>query len=217
MILEFIIAFIIAYLIGAIPFAIIIGKTFYGIDVRKHGSGNAGATNTIRVLGLNAGLPVLILDALKGFLAVKIAYIFYLRGILTGESYINLEIILGFAAIIGHVLPIYIGFKGGKGISTLLGIGLTIFTFPALIGLGIFMVIFILTRYVSLGSIITAISFPAISIFLFNMGYPSQVIFSVSVAILVPITHTKNIIRLFKGEESKIDIFAKKKIPIDKR
>jgi glycerol-3-phosphate acyltransferase PlsY len=209
MIIEFTIAVIFAYLIGSIPFAIIIGKSFYNIDVRKFGSGNAGATNTIRVLGLKAGLPVLLLDAAKGFLGVKIAYLFYLQGAVADEAYINLEIILGIATVLGHIFPVYVKFQGGKGIATLLGVGLTLFTFPTLIGLGIFVIIFILTKYVSLGSIISALLFPFISIFLFKFGCTSQVIFAVAIAIIVPLTHKKNIIRLIRGEESKLYLFKK--------
>ncbi|RMG78149.1 MAG: glycerol-3-phosphate 1-O-acyltransferase, partial [Bacteroidetes bacterium] len=148
---EHIIAIVIAYLMGSIPTAVWIGKIFYGIDVREYGSGNAGATNTFRVLGKKAGIPVLIIDILKGFFAVKLSYLFG-GDILSHNQLINFQLTLGLAALLGHIFPIYVGFRGGKGIATLLGIMIAIHYQAALISFAIFTVIFIASKYVSLSS-----------------------------------------------------------------
>jgi acyl phosphate:glycerol-3-phosphate acyltransferase len=199
----------IAYLVGSIPTAVWIGKIFYRIDVREYGSGNAGATNTFRVLGKKAGIPVLIIDVLKGWGSVKLAY--FVESYLPGsEAFINFQLALAIAALVGHIFPIYVGFRGGKGIATLLGIGISIHIYAALICITIFIILLIITRYVSLSSIISGIAFPFIIFFLFKNTVPSLNIFAVSVAVMVVVTHQKNIERLLKGEESKTYLFKKK-------
>lgn len=200
---------VLAYLIGSIPSSVWIGKIFYGIDVREHGSGNAGATNTLRVLGTKPGIAVLVFDAFKGWFAVKLSYFLGNNFDYESFAFANFQISLAFFVLMGHVFPIYAGFKGGKGIATLLGIALAIFNEITLISAGIFVVVFILTRYVSLGSIITALTFPVLVIWIFRIDTPSLIVFSCIVAVFVPITHKKNIKRLFKGEELKT-IFTKK-------
>lgn len=190
-----------AYLLGSIPSAVWIGKRFYGVDVREHGSGNAGATNTFRVLGKKAGIPVLIIDVLKGWLAVNLAYLNdYEVG---GEQFVNLQLAAGLVALMGHILPVFAGFKGGKGVATLLGVVLALQPYAALIALGIFLTIFLSTHYISLSSMIAAVTFPLITIFIFHAKVQSLIMFSMFIAVIVLITHQKNIERLLRGEESK--------------
>ncbi len=198
-----------AYLLGSIPSAVWIGKIFYGIDVREYGSGNAGATNTFRVLGKRAGIPVLIIDVLKGYIAVQLATIIgnYLPGT---QQFVNFKLTLGVAALLGHIFPIYVGFRGGKGVATLLGILSGVHPPAALVCAGVFAFTFLFTRYVSLSSMMSAIVFPVIIMFRFNETIPSLNVFSMFVAVLVLITHQKNIERLLKGEESKVVFFKKK-------
>ncbi|MBN8697007.1 MAG: glycerol-3-phosphate 1-O-acyltransferase PlsY [Bacteroidetes bacterium] len=198
-----------AYLLGSIPSAVWIGKFFYKIDVREYGSGNAGATNTFRVLGKKAGIPVLIIDTLKGFAAVSLAYLSkYEPG---SNQFINLQLVLGIASLVGHIFPIFASFRGGKGIATLLGIILAVHTSAALISIGIFIVVLLISSYVSLGSMIAAVAFPVIVIVVFQTKVPSLIIFSILIAIMVLITHQKNIERLLRREESKAKIIKKKK------
>ena len=197
-----------AYLLGSIPTAVWIGKAFYDIDVREHGSGNAGATNTFRVLGKKAGVPVLTIDILKGWLAANLAYI---NGYDIGsEEFVNLQLALGLVALMGHIFPIYVGFKGGKGIATLLGVVLAIQPYAALVAIGVFLMIFLSTNYVSLSSIVAAITFPIITIIIFHAKVQSLIMFSMFIAVIVLITHQKNIERLLKGEESKTRLSKKK-------
>ncbi len=200
---------IFAYLIGSIPSSVWIGKRFYGIDVREHGSGNAGFTNTLRVLGWKAGLPVFLIDVLKGYIAVSIIRLteVYISGT---ADFVNYQLILGAAAVLGHIFPVYVGFKGGKGVATLLGLLLAIQPQPTLICIGIFVVVFLTTRYVSLSSMIAGISFPILIIFVFKTTISSLVIFSMIVSILLILTHQKNIERLLNREESKAKIVKKR-------
>jgi acyl phosphate:glycerol-3-phosphate acyltransferase len=198
-----VIGIILAYLIGSIPTSVWIGRVFYGIDVRKFGSGNAGATNTIRVLGTLPGIIVLVFDAFKGWGAVSMA-VFFGTNFHFYFQYVNYELVLGLAVLLGHVFPIYVGFKGGKGIATLTGIIIALYPFAFLVALGLFLLVFLFTRYVSLGSICTAVSFPFIVIFVFNITLPSLIIFACMIAVFVPLTHKKNIKRLLNGSESKL-------------
>jgi len=201
---------IIAYLVGSIPSAVWIGKRWYGVDVRDHGSGNAGFTNAVRVLGWKAGIPVFITDLLKGYLAVNSIRIFnvYIPGT---EDFLNFQLILGACAVIGHIFPVYVGFRGGKGVATLLGLLLAVQPYPTLICLGIFIIFFLSTGYVSLSSMIAGISFPLIIIFVFKTTVSSMVIFSMIVSILVLLTHQKNIERLLNREETRSRIIKRKR------
>lgn len=205
-------ALILAYLIGSIPSAVWVGRTFYGIDVREYGSGNAGATNTFRVLGKKAGIPVLFMDIAKGFLAVKLATIF---GNYPQESqqYVNFKLVLGVSGLLGHIFPIYVGFRGGKGVATLLGILSAIHPQAAGVCAGVFVLMLILSHYVSLSSMAAAITYPIIIMFVFHETVPTVNIFAMAIAILVLITHQKNIERLLRGTESRINFRAQKSDP----
>jgi len=204
-----ILGIVLAYLLGSIPTAVWVGKTFYGIDVRTQGSGNAGATNTIRVLGAKAGVPVLIIDVFKGWLAVYLVSFFIADSFSDGQ-FVIIRIIAAVAAVLGHVFPLFAGFRGGKGIATLLGVGIALYPTAVLVVVAIFVVMLIITKYVSLSSITASISFPFLVIFLFNPGSLALIILSVFVGIFVPITHRKNISRLINGSESKFSLKKKK-------
>jgi glycerol-3-phosphate acyltransferase PlsY len=200
---------LVAYLLGSIPSSVWIGKRFYGVDVREHGSGNAGFTNTVRVLGWRAGLPVFLVDVLKGYSAVTLlrAFNVYIPGT---TDFINFQLILGAAAVLGHIFPVYVGFRGGKGVATLLGLLLAIQPQPTLICIGIFVVVFLTTRYVSLSSMIAGISFPILIIFVFQTTISSLVIFSMIISVLLLLTHQKNIERLLNREESRARIIKRR-------
>ncbi|MDQ3109943.1 MAG: glycerol-3-phosphate 1-O-acyltransferase PlsY [Bacteroidota bacterium] len=205
-----IIALMIAYLLGSIPAAVWIGKWFYGVDVREHGSGNSGATNTFRVLGKKAGIPVLLLDVFKGWAAVMMA-VFFTEAPQHSQDFVNIQIVLGVAAVVGHIFPVFAAFRGGKGIATLFGVILAVHPYACLVAAGVFLIVFLATHYVSLGSICAGIAFPFIIIFLFGHDIvPSMVVFSCLVAMLILITHQKNIERLLRRQESKIFLLKKK-------
>lgn len=199
-----------AYLLGAIPTSIWIGKRFYHLDIREHGSGNAGATNTIRVLGWKPGIPVLLFDIFKGWLAVNLIYLSRLYTPDT-DAFVSFQILLGVAATLGHIFPVYAQFKGGKGVSTLVGIVLAIDPLSTGICFAVFILVLMITKYVSLSSLIAGLSFPVVVIAVFRSSTISLIIFSVSVAILLIFTHRKNIVRLLKGEESKADFIRIRK------
>jgi glycerol-3-phosphate acyltransferase PlsY len=203
-----IISLFLAYLLGSIPSAVWIGKLFYGIDVREYGSGNAGATNTFRVLGKKAGIPVLLIDALKGFAAVNLVH-FFAEEPISEAAFVNYKLALGIAAVIGHIFPVFAGFRGGKGIATLLGLMLAVHYQGALIALSVFVLVFAITKFVSLASMTAALSFPFIIVLIFQTTVPSLIVFSMFVAILVLITHQKNIERLVRREENKANISLK--------
>ena len=211
---ELILFLLLSYLTGAFPSAVWVGKTFYKKDVREYGSGNAGATNTFRVLGKKAGVPVLIMDVFKGWLAVN--YIFFLstHSVLVEVPALLFEtkLAFGIAAVIGHLFPVYTGFRGGKGIATLLGLLIGLSPIAALVSIIVFVIVFIISKYVSLGSIIASIAFPLVVFFILNEKdvNSSLEIFSVFVPILTLITHQKNIERLVRGEENKVK-FGKNK------
>lgn len=201
-ILYLVVAILVAYLLGSIPTSVWIGKIFYGIDVREHGSGNAGTTNTFRVLGKKAGIPVFLIDVLKAYVAVNLVRFFpYLPNTL---SYVNLQLLFGIVAVIGHIFPIYVGFKGGKGVASLLGVTLAIVPIPALLAFAVFGIVLLISHYVSLGSMVAGCSFPFFVFFVEQTSILSLQIFSILFAVLLLVTHRKNIIRLKNGEESKI-------------
>ena len=189
------------YLLGSIPTAVWVSKSFYGFDVRQHGSGNAGATNTFRILGKKAGISVLIVDILKGLFAVQLVR---LSAFLPGSSeWIRLELALGICAFFGHVFPVFAGFKGGKGIATLVGVIFSLHPLGAAVTVLVFVLVYGSTQIVSLGSMISGLCFPVILVFLFGVKEPALIGFSVAIALLVIFTHRKNIGRLLKGCEPK--------------
>ncbi|HEX2969285.1 MAG TPA: glycerol-3-phosphate 1-O-acyltransferase PlsY [Bacteroidales bacterium] len=197
-----------AYLLGSIPSAVWIGKRFHGIDVREHGSGNAGATNTIRVLGWKTGIPVLLADLAKGWLATMIPV--FLNVAPDGSSAeINIKILTGLIAITGHVLPVFARFRGGKGVATAFGVLLALHPLLTTSCIVVFLIIFFAGGIVSIASILAGISFPVLLFLVFNT--PSLVfkIFSILVAIALIITHRKNIGRLMRGEESRLIHYRK--------
>ncbi len=199
---------VLAYLIGSIPTAVWVGKLFYKLDVRQHGSGNAGATNVIRVLGYKAGIPVMFFDIFKGWFAVQLATLFSSQ-LATGDYLDYLKIALAIAAFTGHVFPVFAGFKGGKGVGTLAGVGIALFPWALLIILGVFALTLTLTRYVSISSILGGLLFPVVVVFVTGEQHPGLIVLSVLVAMLIPLTHWKNIKRLLKGEENKFDFKRK--------
>lgn len=201
---------IVAYLLGSIPTSVWISRAFFNIDIREYGSGNAGATNTFRVLGVKAGIVVFIVDILKGFIAVNLIH-FTKYYIPHSGDYINIQLLLGIAAMLGHIFPIYVGFKGGKGVATLFGVICAISLYPTLIMAGIFFLTLILTRYVSLSSMISGFSFPVLIIVIFKETTPTLVIFSLIMAVLMLFTHQKNIERLLRKEEKKANLPKLKK------
>ena len=201
-----------AYLLGSIPSSVWYGIGYFGIDVRKHGSGNAGATNTFRVLGKRAGTIVMLIDVLKGWTATCLAsMLFYMSEI--GETELLMyKIIFGIIAIIGHIFPVFVNFKGGKGIATLLGMVLAIHPELALLCITIFILTLLTSHYVSLSSILATLAFPVLSwIGVFGHPEPLLVVFGFTMFILVVFTHQKNIIRLMNGNESRVNIFSKSK------
>ena len=189
-----------AYLLGSIPSSVWLGKWFRGIDLRDHGSGNAGATNAFRVLGKGIGTLVLIMDMLKGYAAVSLA--FFQTGISPeGEEWMLLRITLGIAAIIGHIWPVFAGFRGGKGVAATAGIGLALHPLAALSALGIYVLVFAKGKISSLGSLAAVLSYPVWMILVFKAEYTSLKVFSLLVPILVFTTHRKNIRRLLERKE----------------
>lgn len=191
-----------AYLLGSVPTSVWVGKFFYGVDIRTRGSGNAGATNTIRVLGWKAGVPVLLFDVLKAWLAVMLPVFFGFE--LDASAMIYFRLILGVVALGGHVFPVFAGFKGGKGVASATGIVLALYPAAFLVVLGVFLAVLLISGYVSLASMISAVAFPFVTVFAFGISHPALVIFAVLLAVFVPLLHVKNIRRLLKGTESKI-------------
>ena len=196
---------IIAYLIGSIPTALIISTKFFGVDIRDYGSGNMGATNTFRVLGAKFGTVVMVFDILKGMLAVGLFYFlpFYIHN---EWDRTNLMVGLGLAAVMGHIFPIFAQYKGGKGVATLFGMILAVQPVIALSCVGVFLLVLFLTRYVSLSSIIAGIALPVCVLWIWNDDVVVYRIFAVLVACLIILTHQKNIIKILRGNESRIPI-----------
>lgn len=193
-ILHFLLGFVLGHVCGSVPSGLWLVQAFHGIDIRNYGSKNIGTTNVFRTVGPKTAVLVLIADAFKGILAVGImSYLFHNP---------LLDVITALGALLGHNYSLFLGFKGGKGVATALG--LLIFMMPkvALASFGIWLVCVLLTRYVSLGSIMAAIFTPPLAWYL---GYPSAyVIFSMVAAFFVVLRHKENIHRLLTGTESKI-------------
>lgn len=193
-ILHFLLGFVLGHVCGSVPSGLWLVQAFHGIDIRNYGSKNIGTTNVFRIVGPKTAVLVLIADAFKGILAVGIMSYFFHNPLL--------DVVTALGALLGHNYSLFLGFKGGKGVATALG--LLIFMMPkvAVASFGIWLMCVLLTRYVSLGSIMAAIFTPPLAWYL---GYPSAyVIFSVVSAFFVVLRHKENIHRLLTGTESKI-------------
>lgn len=212
---------ILSYIVGSIPTSIIITKAIKGVDIRNYGSGNAGGTNVSRVLGKKFGILVILLDALKGVLAVVVVSRLYFGSFpfpntTPFDDFTLVQIIAGIAAVIGHIWTVFAGFKGGKGIATGLGVLASVVTLDMFIGLGVFLIVMFLSKYISLASISAAVSVPLTMVVrenIFGVDIPSYhtlLPFIIALALLVIYTHRTNIERLIQGSESKIS-FSKKK------
>jgi len=197
-----------AYLLGSIPAAVWIGKAAKGVDVREHGSKNAGTANTMRVLGVKTGIPVLLVDVFKGFAAVKLALLSPAFEAGT-NGFVNFQLVLGAAAVLGHVFPVFAGFRGGKGVATIVGILLALHWQATVIAIVVFFITLFIGKYVSLGSLMMGLSYPVSVILIFKTESISLKIFAVAVSILLIITHRKNISRLLNGKEGKATFLFK--------
>ncbi|MEJ7625963.1 MAG: glycerol-3-phosphate 1-O-acyltransferase PlsY [Ferruginibacter sp.] len=204
--MEEILLILVAYLVGSIPTALLISRKFFGIDIRDYGSGNMGATNTYRVLGSRYGTIVMIFDILKGITAVLLFTFlpYYFNHELERT---NFMIGLGMAAVMGHVFPVFAGFKGGKGVATLFGMILAVQPVVAISCVSVFLLVLYLTRYVSLSSILAAMMLPVSVLWIWNEHEVMYRVFALLVAFLVMFTHQKNIGRILRGVESRIPIF----------
>lgn len=211
---------VLSYLVGAIPTSIIVSKAVKGIDIRQHGSGNAGGTNVMRVLGWKHGVMVIILDALKGVLAVIVVARLHYGGLPFAnvspfDDFTLVQIIAGISAVVGHIWTVFAGFKGGKGIATALGMLLMIVTIDMLIAVGVFLIVVTISRYVSLGSVLAAVTVPTAMFFRENVlhdsitSYNTLLPFVIAVSLLVIYTHRKNVVRILNGTENKLS-FKKK-------
>lgn len=204
---------IIAYLLGSIPSAVWIGKKYYGVDIREHGSKNAGTTNMLRVLGKRAALPVFALDVLKGFVGVTILDLMKYDEVFAGGEnefwFYMLRIGAVLAVVLGHIFPIFAGFRGGKGVATLVGAVMGINAPLVLLCFGVWILVFMVTHYVSLSSMLAGLSLPVFTLVSPKVmqALPDSmpfVVFTFVIAILLILTHRKNIQRLREGTESKI-------------
>lgn len=206
MIATYIVMAVIAYAIGSVNFSVILSKKMAGFDVRERGSGNAGTTNMLRSVGKGPAALTLILDILKGVVAILIAK-FIVGNIASEANTAILVQVAGFFAVVGHTFPVFFGFKGGKGVATSLGVLLVMNPLIGGICLVFALVVMALTRMVSLGSIMAAILFPVLTIFIADSyiadGY-NYIIFGIAMAALVIFNHRSNIKRLYKGEENRL-------------
>jgi glycerol-3-phosphate acyltransferase PlsY len=207
--MSFLVFSLIAYLLGSIPTAVWIGKSWYGVDVREHGSKNAGATNTFRVLGKKPGIIVLCIDVFKGIVSTILPTFILLEADISADEIIKIQLVSALFAVLGHVFPVFAQFKGGKGVATSLGVVIGLQPTAASICLLIFLIVFIAFQYVSLGAILAAISFPISLKFFVHTSSNWLLSFSVVLAGLVLLAHKNNILRLLKGEESKMNLFKK--------
>lgn len=203
---------ILAYLFGSIPSAVWFGGAFYGVDVREYGSGNAGATNTFRVLGKKAGAIVMFVDILKGWTATNLPHLLDVTvvGVPGSVQFVNFQLALGVIAVLGHLFPIFAGFRGGKGVATLFGMVIAIHPGAALCCVSVFLVTLLLTHYVSLSSILAGFTFPFSIAFIYHTSVPAVLLYGIAICALILVTHQKNIERLLKGHESKIYLFKRK-------
>lgn len=208
----FLVTFVGAYLLGSIPTSVWYGIGYFGIDVRDQGSGNAGATNTFRVLGKRAGTIVMLVDILKGWTATCLALLLYYFNVIGQDQLLTYKIVFGLVAIVGHIFPIFVKFKGGKGVATLLGMVLAVHSELALVCITIFILTLLTSHYVSLSSMLATLAFPVVSL-LGVFGHPDTllVIFGFVMFTMVVLAHQKNIARLVQGNENRVNLFGSKK------
>ncbi|MDD5363206.1 MAG: glycerol-3-phosphate 1-O-acyltransferase PlsY [Ignavibacteria bacterium] len=205
-----------SYLVGSIPFAYVVGKLFKGIDIRKQGSGNLGSTNAFRVLGIGYGIMVQILDIAKGlFVVLVVSHIMYdnlpFSNITPFEDITLVKIIAGVSAVIGHTFSVFVGFRGGKGINTALGMLISLSPIEVSVSAGFFVFILLSSGYVSLGSIVASFVFPMTMFIRENIfkveiyGYKTLIFFSIAVSIFLIYNHRDNISRLLRGNENRFE------------
>jgi glycerol-3-phosphate acyltransferase PlsY len=200
-----------AYLIGSIPTALWVGRRFFGLDIREHGSGNAGATNTFRVLGKKPGSFVMAIDVFKGWAATMMASVMLHQGAIAADKLLYFQLACGVLAVLGHIYPIFAQFRGGKGVATVLGMMLAIA--PATVGvcIGVFLVMLVLFRYVSLASMSAGVAFALLQLLpAFRPQNPLLLYFGFILAALLIYTHRANIGRLRAGNESRVPMFGRK-------
>ncbi len=204
-----------SYLVGSIPTSIIVSKLTHGIDIRNHGSGNAGGTNVIRVVGWKIGVLVIAIDIFKGYVATMlVTKLMYgpipFNNRTPFEDITVIRIIAGCAAVLGHIWTAFSSFRGGKGIATAGGVLVALAPVELLVALGVFLLVFTISRYVSLGSISAALSFPLAMLFRHNIfhaelyGYHTLIFFSIGLSLLLVYTHRSNIKRLIEGTENRL-------------
>ena len=195
---------ILAYFTGSIPTSVWVSKHFFDIDIREYGSGNAGATNTYRILGAKWGTFVMVVDMLKGVFATSLYILLpHYLGASNELHRTNLMIGLGLAAVLGHIFPIWANFKGGKGVATLFGMAIAIQPLVAICCIGVFLFVLYLTRFVSLSSMLAGIAFMVFILFIFNEKEPLYRIFAVLVALMVVLTHQKIYQEFLKAQKVK--------------
>jgi acyl phosphate:glycerol-3-phosphate acyltransferase len=194
-------AALVAYLLGSIPFGFIAGL-IAGVDVRKHGSGNIGATNTLRVLGKKYGYAVFIADVLKGFFAVRIAL--WLARFDASTAYF-IGILAAFFVVLGHSFPVWLRFRGGKGVAAAAGACLGLVPLATFIAVGVWLATFLIFRYVSLASIVAALTLAVAALFLGYANNPVLLTFTCLIAALIILRHRSNIVRLIQGREQRFD------------
>jgi acyl phosphate:glycerol-3-phosphate acyltransferase len=198
-------AVLLAYLLGSIPTSVWYGRVFFDLDIREHGSGNAGATNTFRVLGKRAGTIVLLADILKGYTATILAMVLLRNGFISANELTGWQLTFGLLAVVGHLYPVFAQFRGGKGVASLLGMLLAIHPEMAALCIGIFLIVAIASQYISLGSLLAALAFPVLLLLRVfgEKESPLLIVFGFVIFLLVTLTHKKNIGRLLRGKESR--------------
>jgi acyl phosphate:glycerol-3-phosphate acyltransferase len=209
--LSLVVVLLLSYLVGAIPTSIIAARAIKGIDIRAHGSGNAGATNVFRVLGPGPGVAVMLIDLLKGVIAVGLLAQIRIAGEVSpfggyGDGW--MMVAAGGAAVLGHIFTVYAGFKGGKGVATGAGVAVALAPIPVIVGTVLFGIVVMATRYVSLGSMIAAASLPLtqlVRLWVFGINVPAPMMwFCAVIPLLIFFTHRANIGRLLHGQETRI-------------
>ncbi|MEQ9424449.1 MAG: glycerol-3-phosphate 1-O-acyltransferase PlsY [Cyclobacteriaceae bacterium] len=203
---------LLAYIIGSFPTSVWLGKHYFKLDLREHGSGNPGATNTFRVLGKRAGTIVLLGDVFKGALATTLAVLLLKLDFIYADELIRFKLLFGALAVLGHIFSIFLNFKGGKGVATLLGMTMAVAPEGAIISIIVFIAVVLVSKYVSLGSMLGALAFPLTLIALpaLKPDDPVLIVYGCLITALVIWTHRKNIMRLVNGDENKTYLLPRK-------